>query len=54
MVVDARSRREETEEPQAFECDVSAYESRPGRFVFVEEGNSDGWLATDVTVELGR
>lgn len=54
MAVDARSRREETEEPETFESGVSAYESRPGRVVFVEEGNSDGWLATDVTVELGR
>ena len=54
MAVDARSWREEKEEPQAFESDVSAYESRPGRVVFVEEGNSDGWLATDLTVDTRR
>lgn len=30
---------------------VSAHETRPGRIVFTEDGNSDGWIATDLTVE---
>ena len=51
MAVESGSRREVTEAPGAVESDVSTYESRPGRVVFVEDGNSDGWLATDVTVE---
>ena len=54
MAVESRSRREATEEPETFESDVSIHESSPGRFVFVEEGNTDGWLATDVTVEPHR
>lgn len=54
MAVESRSRLEATEEPETFESDVSSYESRPGRFVFVEDGNTDGWLATDLTVELRR
>jgi hypothetical protein len=30
---------------------VAACESRPGRTVFVEDGNSEGWIASDLTVE---
>lgn len=54
MAVDSQSRREVAEALETVECDVSTYESCPGRFVFVEEGNPDGWLSTDVTVELRR
>lgn len=32
--------------------DVSVCESRPGKLVFLEAGNTDGWIATDVAVEL--
>lgn len=31
---------------------VTAHRSTPERTVFTEEGNSDGWIATDTTVEL--
>ena len=34
--------------------ELSACESSPGRVVFVESGNSDGWLSTDYTVEPTR
>ena len=56
MAVNSRSRREATEapRPKVFDSDVSSYESSPGRFVFVEDGNTDGWLATDLTVEARR
>ncbi len=30
---------------------VRAHETRPGRTVFTEADNSDGWIATDLTVE---
>lgn len=30
---------------------VRAHESRPGRLVFTEGGNTDGWIATDLAVE---
>jgi len=33
---------------------VSAHKCTPERTVFTEEGNSDGWIATDLTVELWR
>ena len=33
---------------------ISAHRSSPDRTVFTEENNSDGWIATDLTVELWR
>lgn len=33
---------------------VSVCESRPGRTVFIESGNTDGWIASDLTVEPTR
>ncbi|MDY6764160.1 MAG: hypothetical protein SV377_00470 [Halobacteria archaeon] len=31
---------------------ISMHETRPGRVVFTEEDNCDGWIATDLTVEV--
>lgn len=42
---------DEQEEPAAI---VSALRTSPDRTVFTEDGNSDGWIATDHTVELSR
>ncbi len=33
---------------------VSALRTTPDRTVFTEDGNSDGWIATDLTVEPWR
>jgi hypothetical protein len=33
---------------------VSVHETAPERVVFTEEGNADGWIATDITVERSR
>jgi len=33
---------------------ITAHRSSPNRFVFVEADNTDGWIATDYTVELTR
>jgi hypothetical protein len=33
---------------------VSVCESRPGRTVFIESGNTDGWIASDLTVDATR
>lgn len=30
---------------------VSAHRTTPDRTVFTEEGNRDGWIASDLTVE---
>ena len=33
---------------------VTVHECSPDRTVFTENGNADGWIATDTTVELDR
>jgi hypothetical protein len=33
---------------------VTAHSSSPDRVVFVEEGNPDAWIATDLAVETTR
>lgn len=46
-----RSQRDEPpEEPET--SPVRVYESRPGRLVFIENGNTDAWIATDAAVDL--
>ncbi|WP_408958809.1 hypothetical protein [Natrinema sp. 74] len=42
---------EELEEPAMV---VTSHETRPGKIVFTEQDNSDGWIATDLTVDLER
>ena len=34
------------------DCDVTAHVSCPEKVVFTEQDNTDGWIATDYTVEL--
>ena len=34
--------------------EVSAHRSDTERTVFTEAGNTDGWIATDITVEPSR
>jgi hypothetical protein len=34
--------------------DISVCESCPGNRVFLESGNTDGWIASDLTVEVER
>lgn len=33
---------------------ISHCESRPGRAVFLESGNTDGWIASNMTVQVVR
>ncbi len=33
---------------------VAACETKPGTFVFLEHGNTDGWIASDEIVTLHR
>lgn len=42
---------DEREDPPAL---VSALRTSPDRIVFTEDGNSDGWIATDHTVSLSQ
>jgi hypothetical protein len=32
--------------------EISVCESAPGRSVFIESGNTDGWIASDTTLEV--
>jgi hypothetical protein len=40
---------ESDEEPDAIVC---SHEPRPGKFVFTERDNTDGWIATNLAVDL--
>jgi hypothetical protein len=44
----------ELETEKQTEPDISLCESRPGKSVLLEEGNTDGWIATDLTVDVTR
>lgn len=46
--------RDEPDAPDPIPESVAALRSRPDRTVFTEEGNSDAWIATDLTVEIVR
>ncbi|MDQ2049016.1 hypothetical protein RBH26_00810 [Natronolimnohabitans sp. A-GB9] len=47
-------RSDDSEEPEAPAAVVTSHETRPGNVVFTERGNTDGWIATDHTVDLVR
>ena len=32
--------------------EIKSYSTKPGRTVFVEDGNCDAWISTDETVEV--
>lgn len=34
--------------------DIAICESCPGKAVFLESGNTDGWIASNLTVEVDR
>ena len=44
---------ETADDDEAAPC-VSAFAASPERTVFTEEGNCDGWIATDLIVRLPR
>jgi hypothetical protein len=46
--------RDESEGDEAKGALISAYSSCPEKTVFTERANPDGWIATDLTVELER
>jgi hypothetical protein len=33
---------------------IKSYSTKPGRTVFVEDGNCDGWISTDETIEVAE
>ncbi|QZX99502.1 hypothetical protein [Halobaculum rubrum] len=49
-----RSDQASPERDSAPETDVAALRTCPDRTVFSENGNADGWISTDLTVDLER
>lgn len=57
MVVQSETNYTEADGENGTETDtpeLSLYETRPGRNVLTEEGNTNGWIASDVTVDVLR
>ena len=55
--MDVPARRQDTDADEIAETEVPAvavtsHETRPGKVVFTEQNNSDGWIATDLIVDL--
>lgn len=50
----SREPEDGAEAPDEPEPTVAALRASADRTVFTEDGNSDGWIATDTTVELKR
>ena len=52
MATGTQSGTDDDSEPSPPETPtVSVCETCPGRTVFLESGNTDGWIASDLTVE---
>jgi hypothetical protein len=55
MTARARRRSGETADSDAdTRPEVAQCESCPGKSVFIETDNSDGWIASDLTVDVRR
>jgi hypothetical protein len=55
MAVSTRSRpHRDPDSSSSGNADLLVCETCPGRSVFVEAGNAQGWIATDLTVDLDR
>ncbi len=51
---DSSSTGRDDENPPELDVPVTAHQGAPGQTVFVEEDNTDGWISSSLTVELGR
>jgi len=55
MTAGTQTRPEPTSESDArTKPETSTCESCPGTSVFLESGNADGWIASDLTAEVSR
>ncbi|MCO8256097.1 hypothetical protein NKF26_20000 [Haladaptatus sp. AB618] len=54
MAVNSRAVDETTTPSRSTTPDIDLCETRPERFVFIEDGNTDGWIATDTVVSSLR
>lgn len=55
MTADSKSHSELGSDPESHHApDISVCESRPGKSVFLESGNTDGWIAIDLTADVNQ
>jgi hypothetical protein len=53
MAAGTQSHSEPTSDPEPHQGpEISICESCPGKSVFLESGNTDGWIASDLTVDV--
>lgn len=52
MAVPTRTTPEESPDESISDLAVTAHRTTPERTVFTESGNNDGWISTDLTVDL--
>lgn len=53
-VTDGREDAEQLADFDESPTAISVHQSSPDRLVFTEENNTDGWIATDMVVDLRR
>jgi hypothetical protein len=55
MAAGTQSHTEDARDSEPHDApEISLCESRPGKAVLIESGNTDGWMASDLTVEVTR
>lgn len=55
MAADTQSHSEAIPDPNPRQNpDGTIYETCPGKSVFLEAGNTDGWISSDITVDVIR
>ncbi|WP_165351463.1 hypothetical protein [Halogeometricum borinquense] len=55
MAAGTQSYSEEISDPEHPSTpEISVCESCPGKSVFIEDGNTDGWISSDMTVDVTR
>jgi hypothetical protein len=55
MLTDNKSHPKRTSELKPRQSpEIAVCETRPGKLVFLESGNTDGWIASDLTVDTIR
>ncbi|NHN41139.1 hypothetical protein G9C85_05750 [Halorubellus sp. JP-L1] len=54
MAAGTQSETADVETERSETPELSVCETAPGKTVFIESDNSDGWLASDTTVDVQR
>lgn len=55
MPAETRSHPGPSPEPEPDQCpEITVCESCPGTSIFIESENTDGWIASDLTVDVTR